>query len=93
MWTRNSVSLVLRTRRVLSDLLPAQSPLGLQRHEELEAKEQNGNSDITDSEIETLAAWYGETDVEVTWADVLRRDFARIQRRQNGGAPQVGAEG
>ena len=88
MWTRNSVSLVLRTRRVLFDLLPAQSPLGLQRQESLEAKGQEGNSDITTEEIEALAVWYGETD-----ADVLRRDFARIQRRQNGGAPQVGAEG
>ena len=95
MWTRSSVSLVLRTRRVLSDLLPTQSPLGRERQEQLEAKGQ-GNSDITDAEISSLAAWYGATDAtdaEVTGADVLRRDFARIQRRQNGGAPQVGAEG
>lgn len=84
MWTRNSVSLVLRSLRVLSDLLPAQSPLGLQRQESLEAKGQEGNSDITSEEIEVLAAWYGETDAEVTSADVLRRDFSRIQRRQNG---------
>jgi len=92
MWTRNSVSLVLRTRRVLPDLLPASSPLGEKRHEELEAKGQDGNSDITPEEIETLAAWYGETDAEVTSSEVLRRDFSRIQRRQNG-LPQVGAEG
>lgn len=92
MWTRKSVSLVLRTRRVLSDLLPASSPLGKERQMQLEAKGQDGNSDITPAEIEALAAWYGETGAEVTSADVLRRDFARIQRRQNG-APQVGAEG
>lgn len=91
MWTRNSVSLALQTRRVLSDLLPASSPLGRERQEELEAKGE-GRSDITDSEIERLAVWYGETDAEVASADVLRKDFSRIQRRQSG-VPQVGAEG
>lgn len=81
MWTRNSVSLVLRTRRVLSGLLPAASPLGKERQEQLETVGE-GNSDITEGEIEILAAWYGETDEEVTSSEVLRKDFSRIQRRQ-----------